>query len=189
MSISFGGRTVPPGVAPGGAGGHGPPSGNFYSFVGSLNRYDKKRSPRRRQSSLGFTCFCSQEDNFSNRNPKISARYARCRVTPFSSIFPLYIARWYKSCPPCNMQAAYVQVVNFVPYRNAQLLFSNVCHSVRLLGERVQVASIQCMLCWIRCTTLQFSSFPSVLNDYISFLCKPTENFRARNDISAQLLS
>ena len=44
------------------------------------------QSPTATSLPDGFLVFCSQEDNFSNKNPKFSARYARCRVTPVSSI-------------------------------------------------------------------------------------------------------
>lgn len=72
-----------------------PPSGNFYSFVGaSLGRYDNVCSPRRRLAApTVYPFFCPQEDNFSNKNPKFSAPYARCRGTRVFSIVPFHMAR------------------------------------------------------------------------------------------------
>ncbi|KAJ8028135.1 hypothetical protein HOLleu_30287 [Holothuria leucospilota] len=42
-----------------------------------------------------------REDNFSNKNPNFSARYARCIVTPgIVTPVPFHIARKHMSCQP-----------------------------------------------------------------------------------------
>ena len=47
---------------------------------------DDEKSPRR------FTCVLLSRGQFiSNKNPKFSARYARCRIIPVSSIVPFNI--------------------------------------------------------------------------------------------------
>ena len=89
----------PPSVDRGGAKwGQGPsgkasiPVGECLHFRrGVCNR--KYAVPQRR-----FTYFCSREETFSYRNPKFSARFARCKVTPVSSIVPFHVGRKHKFC-------------------------------------------------------------------------------------------